>query len=274
MVVTTVCYRHGLCSIFRGLERKPIIVDGSTFVSEPDMTSVEDTIWGEELMIPHKLRGRTLAFAGLLPSSDNFNEDVRKRNLMASSEAEGPIKQKKQKALTIQEPSSAGNVNPTIATPSGESQRDKRKAGVETSEANMPPNPKKKTEKKKKKKVISKSNPSAEIEKETENSVSDPPVEDQPSTHVETPSTEGLILEKINPNLQDPGTQGDNEEQPTAPFNNDEAWIDKEANEGIKAFSASAAVEEEIQNLMESSEVLDKEVASFKSLYEDLKTKF
>ena len=52
------------------------------------------------------------------------------------------------------------------------------------------------------------------------------------------------------------------------------AWIDKEANEGIKFFSASAAVEEEIQNLMESSEVLDKEVASFKSLYEDLKKQF
>ncbi|WJX86583.1 hypothetical protein P8452_68874 [Trifolium repens] len=244
-------------------DAEPIIVDGSTFVSEPDMTSVEDTIWGEELMIPHKLRGRTLAFAGPLPSSDNFNEDnsdevllqaietgfaalqqrtpkgkgaskakgattstdtttpgatqkktlpntgakVRKRNLMASSEAERPIKQKKQKALTIQEPSSAGHVIPTIATPSGESQRDKRKAGVETSEASMPPNPKKKIEKKKKKKVISKSSPSAEIEKETENSVSDPPVEDQPSTHVETPSTEGPILEKINPNLQDPGTQ-------------------------------------------------------------------
>ncbi|WJX47445.1 hypothetical protein P8452_34135 [Trifolium repens] len=57
-------------------DAEPIIVDGSTFVSEPDMTSVEDTIWGEELMIPHKLRGRTLAFAGPLPSSDNFNEDV------------------------------------------------------------------------------------------------------------------------------------------------------------------------------------------------------
>src|SRR6187399_1610992 len=53
-----------------------IIIDDSEFVSEPDMTSVEDTIWGEELMIPHKLRGRTLAFAGPLPSSDNFNEDV------------------------------------------------------------------------------------------------------------------------------------------------------------------------------------------------------
>ncbi|WJX18613.1 hypothetical protein P8452_08394 [Trifolium repens] len=134
-------------------DAEPIIVDGSNFVSEPDMTSVEDNIWGEELLIPHKLRGRTLAFAGPLPSSDNFTEDaietgfaalqqrtpkgksaskakgattstdtttpgatqkktlpntgakVRKRNLMASSEAEGPIKQKKQKALTIQEPS-------------------------------------------------------------------------------------------------------------------------------------------------------------------------
>ncbi|WJX89275.1 hypothetical protein P8452_71286 [Trifolium repens] len=113
-----------------------IIIDDSEFVSEPDMTSVEDTLWGEELMIPHKLGGRTLAFAGPLPSPDNFNEDVsasktkdvntstdtttpaatqkktlpntgaklRKRNLMASSEAGGPTKQKKQKALTINEP--------------------------------------------------------------------------------------------------------------------------------------------------------------------------
>jgi hypothetical protein len=52
------------------------------------------------------------------------------------------------------------------------------------------------------------------------------------------------------------------------------AWIDKEANEGIKSFSASAAVEEEIQNLEKSSKVLDKEVSSFKSLYEDLKNNF
>jgi hypothetical protein len=55
---------------------KPIIIDDSEFVSEPDMTAVEDNIWGEELMIPHKLGGRTFAFAGPLPSSDNFNEDV------------------------------------------------------------------------------------------------------------------------------------------------------------------------------------------------------
>ncbi|KAK2436482.1 serine/threonine-protein phosphatase 7 long form protein [Trifolium repens] len=55
---------------------EPIIIDDSEFVSEPDMTSVEDNIWGEELMIPHKLGGRTLAFAGPLPSSDNFSEDV------------------------------------------------------------------------------------------------------------------------------------------------------------------------------------------------------
>ncbi|KAK2416159.1 serine/threonine-protein phosphatase 7 long form protein [Trifolium repens] len=55
---------------------KPIIIDDSEFVSEPDMTAVEDNIWGEELMIPHKLGGRTFAFAGPLPSSDNFSEDV------------------------------------------------------------------------------------------------------------------------------------------------------------------------------------------------------
>ncbi|KAK2414651.1 serine/threonine-protein phosphatase 7 long form protein [Trifolium repens] len=57
-------------------DKKPIIIDDSEFVSEPDMTSVEDNIWGEELMIPHKLGGKTLAFAGPLPSSDNFNEDI------------------------------------------------------------------------------------------------------------------------------------------------------------------------------------------------------
>ncbi|WJX66946.1 hypothetical protein P8452_51451 [Trifolium repens] len=136
----------------------------------------------------------------------NTGAKVRKRNLMASSEAEGPIKQKKQKALTIQEPSSAGHVIPTNATLSGEGQGDQRKAGVKTSEASMPPNPKKKTEKKKKK-VISKPHPSVEIERETEIPVSDPPVEDRPNNNVEDLSTEGPILEKINPSLQDPGTQ-------------------------------------------------------------------
>ncbi|WJX78972.1 hypothetical protein P8452_62142 [Trifolium repens] len=57
-------------------DKKPVIIDDSEFVSEPDMTSVESNIWGEELIIPHKLEGRTFAFAGLLPSSDNFSEDV------------------------------------------------------------------------------------------------------------------------------------------------------------------------------------------------------
>jgi predicted nucleic acid-binding Zn-ribbon protein len=52
------------------------------------------------------------------------------------------------------------------------------------------------------------------------------------------------------------------------------AKIDKEANEGIKFFSASAAVEEEIQGLEESNKVLDKEISSFQSLYEDLKRQF
>ncbi|WJX54008.1 hypothetical protein P8452_39940 [Trifolium repens] len=115
-----------------------IIIDDSEFVSEPDMTSVEDTLWGEELMIPHKLGGRTLAFAGPLPSPDNFNEDLRKRNLMASSEVGEPTKQKKQKALTIDEPTPAGTTNPTAAAPSGEGQRDKEKANVETIHAQIP----------------------------------------------------------------------------------------------------------------------------------------
>jgi hypothetical protein len=71
----------------------------------------------------------------------------------------------------------------------------------------MPPNPKKKIEKKKKKKVKSDPKPSAGTEKDVEIPVSDPSVEDQPNTNVETPSTGGPILEKINPSLQDPGAQ-------------------------------------------------------------------
>ncbi|WJX88371.1 hypothetical protein P8452_70469 [Trifolium repens] len=219
-------------------DKDPIIIDDSEFVSEPDMSSVEDNIWGEELMIPHKLGGRTFAFAGPLPSSDNFSEDagfdalqqktpkskgaskakdvntstdtttpaatqkktlpntgakLRKRNLMASNEAGGPTKQKKQKALTINEPTPAGNVNPTAAAPSGEGQRDKGKASVET-----------------------------RTEKDAEIPVSNPPVEDQSNANVETPSTGGPILEKINPSLQDPGAQGGNEENTTTPVNNEE----------------------------------------------------
>ncbi|WJX28405.1 hypothetical protein P8452_17131 [Trifolium repens] len=57
-------------------DKEPVIIDDSEFVSEPDITSVEDNIWGEELMIPHKLEDKTLAFAGPLPSSDNFSEDI------------------------------------------------------------------------------------------------------------------------------------------------------------------------------------------------------
>ncbi|KAK2442745.1 serine/threonine-protein phosphatase 7 long form protein [Trifolium repens] len=57
-------------------DKKPVIIDDSEFVSEPDMTSVESNIWGEELIIPHKLEGKTFAIAGPLPSSDNFSEDV------------------------------------------------------------------------------------------------------------------------------------------------------------------------------------------------------
>ncbi|WJX53539.1 hypothetical protein P8452_39521 [Trifolium repens] len=36
-------------------DKEPVIINGSEFVSEPAVTAVEGTIWGEELMIPHKL---------------------------------------------------------------------------------------------------------------------------------------------------------------------------------------------------------------------------
>ncbi|WJX91188.1 hypothetical protein P8452_73002 [Trifolium repens] len=186
-------------------DKDPIIIDDSEFVSEPDMTSVEDTLWGEELMIPHKLGGAsktkdvntstdtTTPAATQKKTLPNTGAKLRKRNLMASSEAGGPTKQKKQKALTINEPTPAGTINPTATAPSGEGQRDKGKASVET-----------------------------RTEKDVEIPVSDPSVEDQPNTNVETPSTGGPIREKINPSLQDPGAQGDNEENTTTPVNNEE----------------------------------------------------
>jgi hypothetical protein len=56
--------------------------------------------------------------------------------------------------------------------------------------------------------------------------------------------------------------------------NTTKAMIAKEASEGIKFFSASAAVDEEIKILVDSNMVLDAELSSFKSLYEYLKKKF
>ncbi|WJX28509.1 hypothetical protein P8452_17216 [Trifolium repens] len=38
-------------------DKEPVIIDNSGFVSEPAMTSVESSVWGEELIIPHKLEG-------------------------------------------------------------------------------------------------------------------------------------------------------------------------------------------------------------------------
>ncbi|WJX57159.1 hypothetical protein P8452_42745 [Trifolium repens] len=184
-------------TIYAVNDEEPIIIDDSEFVSEPDMTSVEDNIWGEELMIPHKLGGRTLAFAGPLPSSGNFSEDP------------------------------AGTTIPTAAAASGEGQRDKEKASVETSEAGMPPNPKKKAdkEKKKKKKVKANPKPSAETEKDIEIPDSTSPVEDQPTINVEAPSTGGPapILEKINPSLQDPSDQDGNEGNATILVNDEDS---------------------------------------------------
>ncbi|WJX13207.1 hypothetical protein P8452_03623 [Trifolium repens] len=177
-------------------DKKPVIVDDSEFVSEPDMTAVENDVLEEELIIPHKLEGRTFAFAGPLPSSDNFSEDP------------------------------AGTIDPTAAAPSGEGQRDTDKATVETSEASMPPNPKKKVdkEKKKKKKVKANPKPSAETEKDIEIPQSTSPVEDQPTINVEALSTEDPVpmQEKTSLSSQDPGAQDCNEENANPLVNNED----------------------------------------------------
>ncbi|WJX92173.1 hypothetical protein P8452_73853 [Trifolium repens] len=39
-------------------DKEPVIIDNSGFVSEPAMTSVESSVWGEELIIPHKLEAK------------------------------------------------------------------------------------------------------------------------------------------------------------------------------------------------------------------------
>ncbi|WJX28498.1 hypothetical protein P8452_17207 [Trifolium repens] len=198
-------------------DKKPIIIDDSGFVSEPDMTSVESNIWGEELIIPHKLEGASKAketttsidtttpAATQKKSLPNTGAKLRKRNLMATNETGEPTKQKKQKALTINEPTPADDVPTTTnaVAPSGEGQGDKGKANVETSEASMPPKPKKK-----KKKAKSKSRPSGEQEKDGESPIPTIPVENQPP-HVENPSTENHApsQEKISSSSQNPGAQ-------------------------------------------------------------------
>ncbi|MCI33575.1 hypothetical protein A2U01_0054792, partial [Trifolium medium] len=50
--------------------------------------------------------------------------------------------------------------------------------------------------------------------------------------------------------------------------------IAREANQGIRYFNASAAVDEEIKALVDTDKVLDTELNSFRNLYEDLKKKF
>ncbi|WJX14070.1 hypothetical protein P8452_04382 [Trifolium repens] len=221
-------------------DKEPVIIDDSEFVSEPDMTSVEDNLWGEELIIPHRLeeagfdalqqktpKGKgaskaketttstdtTTPAATQKKSLPNTGAKLRKRNLMATNETGEPTKQKKQKALTINEPTPADDVPTTTnaAAPSGEGQGDKGKANVETSEASMPPKPKKKAdkEKKKKKKVKANPKPSAETEKDIEIPDFTSPIEDQPTINVEAPSTgdPAPVLEKVNPSLQDPSDQ-------------------------------------------------------------------
>ncbi|WJX82871.1 hypothetical protein P8452_65581 [Trifolium repens] len=212
-------------------DKKPIIIDDSEFVSEPDMTSVEDNIWGEELMIPHKLGGAsktketttstdtTTPAATQKKSLPNTGAKLRKRNLMAANETGEPTKKKKQKALTINEPTPADDVPTTTnaVAPSGESQGDKGKANVETSEASMPTKPKKK-----KKKVKSKSKPSESQKKEGKSPIPTVPVENQPPPAVEEQPITGVqggneenLAQSIGTNDAEANQDGNDEEPGT-----------------------------------------------------------
>ncbi|WJX24534.1 hypothetical protein P8452_13631 [Trifolium repens] len=171
-------------------DEEPIIIDDSEFVSEPDMTSVEDNIWGEELMIPHKLG--EAGFDALQQKTPKGKGASKVKDTTTSTDSAAPTATPK-KSLPNTGAKPAGTTIPTAAAASGEGQRDKGKASVETSEAGMPPNPKKKAdkEKKKKKKVKANPKPSAETEKDIEIPDSTSPVEDQPTINVEAPSTGG-----------------------------------------------------------------------------------
>ncbi|WJX67695.1 hypothetical protein P8452_52141 [Trifolium repens] len=68
---------------------KPIIIDDSEFVSEPDMTAVEDNIWGEELMIPHKLGEEITAQYWGQASKKEFNGDERDWRAHQAEETKG-----------------------------------------------------------------------------------------------------------------------------------------------------------------------------------------
>ena len=139
---------------------------------------------------------------------------------MAANETGEPTKKKKQKALTINEPTvspfdislalclgfkqnfvltisnsfqPADDVPTTTnaVAPSGESQGDKGKANVETSETSMPTKPKKK------KKVKSKSKPSESQTKEGESPIPTVPVENQPPPAVEEQPITGVQVKYL-----------------------------------------------------------------------------
>ncbi|MCI58061.1 hypothetical protein A2U01_0079314, partial [Trifolium medium] len=49
------------------VDERPVIVDSSTFVSEPAVTTEERTIWEKQVLIPHKLEGQ-----GIFPSAHHL----------------------------------------------------------------------------------------------------------------------------------------------------------------------------------------------------------
>ncbi|MCI89724.1 hypothetical protein A2U01_0111013, partial [Trifolium medium] len=57
------------------VDERPVIVDSFAFVSEPAVTTEERTVWEQQVLIPHKLGGKTLAFSGPYPPLSNFTTE-------------------------------------------------------------------------------------------------------------------------------------------------------------------------------------------------------
>ncbi|WJX52027.1 hypothetical protein P8452_38177 [Trifolium repens] len=70
-------------------DKEPVIIDNSGFVSEPAMTSVESSVWGEELIIPHKLEEEITAQYWGQASKKEFNGDERDWRAHQAEETRG-----------------------------------------------------------------------------------------------------------------------------------------------------------------------------------------
>ncbi|MCI88540.1 hypothetical protein A2U01_0109827, partial [Trifolium medium] len=57
------------------VDERPVIVDSSAFVSDPAVTTEERAIWEKQVLIPHNLEGKMLAFYGPYPPLSNFTTE-------------------------------------------------------------------------------------------------------------------------------------------------------------------------------------------------------